>query len=337
MSARVPVVDVRRLSGTPSERAEVARELDAASVEHGFFSIIGHGVAPTLFTRLETQARAFFDLPDTDKQAIAMERGGRAWRGWFPVGGELTSGVADHKEGIYFGSELAAHDPAVLEGRPLHGPNLFPSEPAALRATVLEYLGTMRVLGMRVMGGLALGLGLDQNWFARTLMRDPITLLRVFRYPAADTGRPDHGTDQPGEWGVREHTDYGFLTIVHQDATGGLEIRGPDGWIDVPPAPDQLVCNLGDMLERVTNGRYRSTPHRVVRPRTGDRIAVPFFLDPSWEAVMYTIPTIDSATGGGAEVDRWDEAHPVAYDGTYGDYLLAKVSRVFPALRDEVL
>jgi polar amino acid transport system ATP-binding protein len=101
--------------------------------------------------------------------------------------------------------------------------------------------------------------------------------------------------------------------------------------------PGAFVCNLGDMLELVTAGRYRSTPHRVQLPTTSDRLSAPFFLDPSWEAVMHSIPTIDRRSGTAEDVERWDDASPLAYDGTYAEYLLAKVSKVFPALRDEVL
>jgi isopenicillin N synthase-like dioxygenase len=334
MSAAVPVVDISDLSGTSWQRRSIAAALDAACREHGFFSVIGHGVALSLVDRLETQARAFFAQSDAAKAEIAMPLGGRAWRGWFPVGGELTSGRADQKEGLYFGAELPVSDQRVMHGLPLHGPNLFPSHPPELRATVLEYIGTMRVLGMRIMGGLALGLGLDQNWFARALMRDPIVLFRLFHYPEQpSTG----GGVESDEWGVREHTDYGFLTILHQDAIGGLQVRSSSGWLDVAPVPGAFVCNLGDMLELVTAGRYRSTPHRVRLPTTSDRLSAPFFLDPSWDAVMYSIPAIDRRTGVADEDERWDGASPLAYEGTYGDYLLGKVSKVFPALRDDVL
>src|SRR5688500_3439236 len=117
----------------------------------GFFYVVGHGVDLDLQQRLEDESRAFFELPDVEKARIAMAHGGRAWRGWFPVGGELTSGRPDHKEGIYFGSELPPDDPRVAVRRlPLHGPNLFPSRPAGLRDAVLEYLEAMQGLAATV-------------------------------------------------------------------------------------------------------------------------------------------------------------------------------------------
>src|SRR5262249_60461037 len=99
------------------------------------------------------------------KPAVRMALGGRAWRGYFRVGDELTSGKPDQKEGLYFGVELPAADPRVLAGTPLQGPNLFPEKPAGLRAAVLEYMAALTGLGHRLMAGLALSLGLGEPDF----------------------------------------------------------------------------------------------------------------------------------------------------------------------------
>ncbi len=124
----LPIVDVSALlSGSPAddERA-VAAHIEAACRDTGFFYVTGHGVPAAVFDQLDAAARAFFALPDADKAQISMAAGGRAWRGWFPVGGELTSGRPDLKEGIYFGTELPDDHPRVRAGLPLHGRNLFP-------------------------------------------------------------------------------------------------------------------------------------------------------------------------------------------------------------------
>jgi isopenicillin N synthase-like dioxygenase len=118
----VPVIDVSALRGDSTARDDVAREVDAACRDVGFFYIVGHAVNEDLQGRLEALSREFFALPDDEKAGIAMARGGRAWRGWFPVGGELTSGRPDRKEGIYFGAELRPDHPRVAAGVPLHGP-----------------------------------------------------------------------------------------------------------------------------------------------------------------------------------------------------------------------
>src|ERR1700694_1021873 len=116
----LPVIDVS--AGV----AGVAAEIDAACRGMGFFFVVGHGVPLELQARLDSLAREFFALDDPEKAEIDMKLGGRAWRGWFPVGGELTSGEPDMKEGLYFGQELPKSDTA------LHGPNLFPARPAGL-------------------------------------------------------------------------------------------------------------------------------------------------------------------------------------------------------------
>src|SRR5262249_34184648 len=125
-AARIPVIDVGALVGG-GDRSAAARAIGAACREHGFFYAVGHGVDPALQQRLVALATRFFAQPDDAKRAIAMERGGRAWRGWFPLGAELTSGQPDWKEGIYFGAELDASDPRVRAATPLHGRNLFPA------------------------------------------------------------------------------------------------------------------------------------------------------------------------------------------------------------------
>ncbi len=312
-----------------ADDAHAAREIDAACREVGFFSIVNHGVDRALRTRLDELAREFFALDEGEKSEIAMARGGLAWRGWFPVGGELTSGIPDQKEGLYFGEELGPEDARVRAGVPLHGPNLFPRRPAALRATVLEYTGALCGVAAGVLRGMALGLGIAPDWFAHELTARPTILFRIFRYPPASP-RPD---DE--HWGVREHTDYGLLTVLMQDRAGGLQVRTRSGWTDVPPAPDALVCNIGDMLERMTGGAYRSTPHRVRNTSTGDRCSFPFFFDPGWDARVQRIPGFDVARD--ATSRRWDGANVHALGGTYGEYLCAKVAKVFPALGDDLL
>jgi isopenicillin N synthase-like dioxygenase len=261
-----------------------------------------------------------------------MDRGGRAWRGYFPVGGELTSGRPDIKEGIYFGAELDRDHPMVKAEIPLHGPNLFPSRIPLLRETVLDYLAAMTQLGHRLMEGLALSLGLDESYFYDRYTSDPLTLFRVFNYPADVSA-----TGGRGRWGVGEHTDYGLLTILKQDESGGLQVRSRSGWVDALPVPGSFVCNIGDMLDRMTGGLYRSTPHRVENRSGHDRLSFPFFFDPNFNAEVRPIEGINTAVVSDDKDERWDRTSVHEFRGTYGEYLLGKVSKVFPQLRKKVL
>ncbi len=291
------MIDVAALldpDSAATDLAEVAAAIDKACRSVGFFSIVGHGVPAALQTRLEAAAHDFFARPDHEKRLIAMEHAGPAWRGWFPVGGELTSGVADLKEGLYIGSEHPPEHPRVLASVALHGRNLFPADDDDLRMAVLDWLDALRPVADAVMRGIALGLGLPPEWFAQHLTDDPTILFRIFHYPAH---RPDADTDtDTGSWGVGEHTDYGLLTLLAQDHLGGLQVRAVDGsWIDVAPIPGVIVCNLGDMLERLTAGRYRSTPHRVRNTSGRSRLSFPYFFDPSWDATVPMLPLDDVA------------------------------------------
>ena len=328
----LPLIDVSALVAGTAARDAVAAQIGAACRAHGFFYVTGHGVDPALVKRLEDLSHRFFDLPEETKMQWRMALGGRAWRGYFPLGGELTSGRPDWKEGLYLGTELPATHPLVQAKTPVHGPNLFPDVPG-FRETILEYMAAVTQLGHRLMEGIALSLGLDAGYFAKRYTADPLILFRLFNYPSQPV---PEGLDV--QWGVGEHTDYGLLTILHQDHIGGLAVHTPGGWIDAPPVAGSFVCNIGDMLDRMTGGLYKSTPHRVKRNTSGhDRLSFPLFFDPNFEARVQRIEGLAGAEARDDSAERWDRANVHAFSGRYDDYLLAKVSKVFPQLRDEVL
>ncbi len=328
----LPILDVSPLSqgGSEADKHALGAAIRAACRECGFFYIVGHSVDAELIARLQDSSREFFGWPAEKKRTIEMARGGRAWRGYFGVGDELTSGKPDWKEGLYFGAELSRDDPRVVAGRPLHGPNLFPDDLSELRSAVLSYIDAMTTLGHQLMAGFALGLGLEADALKETLTSDPLVLFRIFHYP-------EMGAKQIEEalWSVGEHTDYGLLTILLQDDVGGLEVKSRGEWVAAPPVPDSFVCNIGDMLDRITGGFYRSTPHRVLNRSGRSRFSFPFFFDPGWDVVVQPIdPTVEVQED--AE-ERWDRQSVHQWQGTYGEYLLSKVGKVFPDLRSDVL
>ena len=194
---------------------------------------------------------------------------------------------------------------------------------------MLDYLDAMTALGHRLLGLLALGLGLDADWFDRDLTADPPILFRIFRYPPGPTA------DGAGLGRRRAHRLRAAHDPRRRTTAAGSRCDGPDGWIDVPPMPGAFVCNLGDMLERMTGGRYRSTPHRVRNATQAE--------------------TASRSRSSSTRLGRRGPARPAAptparrttpaplgrrrrprLDGTYGDYLLGKVAKVFPDLFDDV-
>ena len=331
---QVPVINInpltRSIEGEADARRAVAAQIARACRDYGFFYIIGHEVDEELQQRLESLSRQFFARDLQNKLEVRMELGGRAWRGYFPVGGELTSNQPDLKEGIYFGDELGDDHPMVKADVPLHGRNLFPAGLSGFRETVLDYMAALTRLGHQLTAGIAGSLELDENYFADRYTADPLILFRIFNYPPAGSA-----AGSENGWGVGEHTDYGFLTILKQDDRGGLQIKTKTGWIEAPPIPGSFICNIGDMLDRLTGGRYRSTPHRVSNRSPGDRLSFPFFFDPNFNAKVQPIESNRSLKDDQAE--RWDHASVHDFAGTYGDYLLGKVSMVFPELKKNVI
>ncbi len=123
-----------------------------------------------------------------------------------------------------------------------------------------------------------------------------------------------------------------MLTILKQDAIGGLQLRFGEHWIDVPDVPGSFVVNIGDMLERLTNGRHVSALHRVKNATDGDRLSMPFFFDPGFDALLEPIAGVRPPAPRANLFARWDGIDLRDVHGTYGEYLLGKVAKVFPDL-----
>lgn len=323
----LPVIDIEAMLIDPGgNHTQVYDAVRQACERTGFF-YVKTGTSVDLLENLQRASHAFFRLPMEEKESIAMHKSKRAWRGFFQVATELTSGIPDMKEGIYFGK----HEANYTGDMPLRGKNLWPSE--EFGELVLDYMKLMKRVGRSLMHALTkalTGSSLEEHF------SDPTELFRIFSYPPP---LPHDREEDKGErFGVGEHTDYGFLTILYQDASGGLQARSENGtWLDVPFIDGTHVVNLGDALEHYTHGQFRATPHRVLfygggRSSTTPRLSFPYFFDPHWTAPMTPMEEVDPK-----EVARWDHADPKQFEGTYGEYLQSKISRVFPALFEDAI
>jgi len=199
MTEALPIIDVGAFLEKRASAPATAREIEKACRESGFFYATGHGVGgETVHAPKEASAR-FFALPEASKMEIAIARGGRAWRGYFPLGEELTSGVPDLKEGLYFGEDLDASDPRVTAGWPLHGANLFPEDVPELAGAVRTFMAQAERAAHAIMAGIAVSLGLDAAYFHSRYTNHPTLLLRIFHYPPSAVndarwgGRGAHG------------------------------------------------------------------------------------------------------------------------------------------------
>jgi isopenicillin N synthase-like dioxygenase len=284
--------------------------LGASLEQSGFAYIIGHGVPEAMIEELWHLSRAFHALPLEAKKRIVINE---FHRGYMPLAAStlLSSTVAEvrrpnQSESLMIMHEVDDQDPRF--GQPLQGPNQWPEELPQMREASLSYMQRMSGLGRRIAGGLAEALGLPRDWFSPFFTR-PTLFLRMLHYPQQ--------SDEAGLFGSAPHTDYGFITLLAQDNSGGLEVLNRQGeWIPVPPVPGSYVLNIGDILQRWSNGRFASTPHRVRNLKPRDRYSLPFFFDPMMDTLVATPEEL--ACGGAAVAPE-----PIRY----GDYLLERLNR----------
>jgi isopenicillin N synthase-like dioxygenase len=284
----VPVIDLAPyLSGDAAARTGVVRQIGAACREIGFFYVINHGVAAALVEAAFAEAARFFALPAAQKAEIAIEKSA-CHRGWFRLGAENLDPAqqreGDFKEGVKIGRDLPPEHPLVQAGLPLHGPNQWPDLPG-WRVVMEAYYAAMERLGRRLLGAFAEAVGLAPEYFEPWLTA-PMTTLGPLHYP------PQTGRISAAQIGAGAHTDFGCLTLLAQDRVGGLQVLSKQGvWIAAPPVPGSLVVNIGDMMERWTNGVFTSTRHRVVNASGQERYSLPFFFDPDFNAPVACLPT----------------------------------------------
>lgn len=234
---------------------------------------------------------------------------------------------------------------------PLHGPNLWPNGILGerMKKAVTLYMNKLTNIGNILMNAIITDLGLNPNDF-NNQFQDPTILFRFFHYP------PHNSIYGENSQAVGEHTDYGYLTILKQDSNNGLQakIRTVDEndpnkveyhWIDVPSIPNTFVINLGDALQHNTGGLLIATSHRVKQRRNTNksRYSYPFFYDPSFNTIMTSLENLLSSSdkqkiiqNKQLNLNRWDLKDPTQYQGTYGNYLIKKVAKVFPNLAKEV-
>jgi len=249
-----------------------AQKLGRSFEDYGFAIIADHGIPDELIDRAEEKAKAFFALPEEVKRKYLIAGGGGA-RGYTPFGIETAKGHKAHdlKEFWHVGRDL----PAGHKFRDHMPDNLWPSEVPSFKDTFQELFATFDRTGLKVLKAIARYLKIDENYF-EDAVRDGNSVLRALHYPPQ--------TEPTGEH-IRAgaHEDINAITLLLGAEEAGLELLTKDGrWIPVSPRPGELVINIGDMLQRLTNGVLRSTSHRVVNPApdraSHARYSMPFFL-----------------------------------------------------------
>ena len=278
----VPVIDVASLIDG-SDPDSVAKQLAHVCENIGFLYIKNHGVDKQLIKDVYAQSAAFFALPQAEKEQLNIVNSGQTLRGYIPLYGENVDpeNTRDFKECFDFAKD-------EKEVSPFFGPNLMPEQLKGFRETMERYHSEMMNLAHKLISGIALSLGLPADYF-ENLQQKPITIQRLLHYP------PQQGVINQEEIGIGAHTDYGFLTILSQDQSGGLQVQNLEGeWVEAPPIEDTFIVNIGDLVQTFTNDRYISTMHRVVNTSGKQRYSVPFFMDLDFDAEVSVVPTCQS-------------------------------------------
>lgn len=297
MPTTVPVIDIApALQGGAADRLEVARQIDAACVDIGFFTVRGHGVAPALVDALRNCANSFFNLPLEEKLRAQPEVATKP-RGYRALGfdalsrGNAVQAPGDLKEYYHFGRESWPDEPYYTgaAGQRFFLPNQWPQRPAGFAQAASAYYAEMERLTGQMMALAALALGVDEQFFADKIDKH-ITAMRINFYPA-QTEQPSAGQMRAGP-----HTDYGLLTVLNGENTpGGLEVRTRSGeWLGIETEPGSFVVNIGDLLMRWTNDRWVSNVHRVANPPadagpSAQRSSIAFFHHPNYDALVECI------------------------------------------------
>lgn len=317
----VPVIDLGAARLDTDARREAAAALDRACQTSGFFAVTGHGIDEDVIAAAVDRSREFFALPFDEKCEVAPAEpwGFRGYVGVDATALAATLGDATPPDLSESFNVARFEDSAPGEDRPIGersmmAPNRWPQQPAELRPALEALFAEMEQVAFDLAGLAAEALDLPSEWFASSLV-DGTSLLLVNHYPAVES------PPLPGQLRRGAHTDYGILTVLYAEDEPGLQIHSGGEWIDVPHVPGALIVNIGDLMARWVNDRWVSTLHRVVVPDStaADRVSIPFFFQPRYDAVVETAPTTIT------------EQQPARYEPVVaGDWIAAKSAAMLP-------
>lgn len=277
----IPIIDISALLGGAEGAVEaVAAKIVDACHQIGFFYISNHGIPPVVIAKASNAMRQYFSLAENIKHRCAVNKG---QRGWMAVGQAVLEGSRTHdlKEVFFWG-------PESFEGAQSESPeslvttNLWPdSDFPALRRDLLPYYEAVKHVGHRLLSAIAVGLGAPKDFFV-SRYTDPLARGQLVYYPVST-----ESDESEQRFGSAPHTDFGVLTLLLQDANGGLQVKNRQGeWVAAIPVEGTLVCNIGDLMNRWSNEFLSSNVHRVINQSGKERHSLVVFFDPDAEAII---------------------------------------------------
>ncbi|MDA0662317.1 MAG: hypothetical protein O3B08_05725 [Proteobacteria bacterium] len=282
--AQLPVLDLapflRREDGALAQLAEAIRLACEAT---GFFYIRNHGVPDELIHNAFAQSRRFHALPLAEKQKIPQDAHNI---GYLPINASMQRHSTVHQatkpnqnESYFVTHDRGPDHPDVINGTPLRGGNYWPADLPGFREGVMAYFNALNALGQQLVPAFALALGMPADWLDDDFADENNAKLRMLHYPPTRIEDNDFGTGP--------HTDNSFLTILARDSVPGLAIRLPTGeWLAPPVLPGTFLVNIGNILRRMSNDRFLSTPHGVIVDGETDRYAMAYFHSPNVDRVI---------------------------------------------------
>jgi isopenicillin N synthase-like dioxygenase len=301
----IPVVDLAQFTqGTPTQKAAFVNELGKAYEEVGFVAVKNHGIPAELIAQQYEFVQQFFALPEAQKRKYEIA-GLSGQRGYTSFGKEHAKGseAPDLKEFFQYGQTVDSNDPM----NSVYPDNVIVDEVEPLNSTLFNAYRNFEKSGKALLQAIALYLGLDEFYFDNYVEKGN-SILRCIHYPPI-TQEPKSAIR------AEQHEDINLITLLVGASADGLQVLSNQGeWVSVTSLPDQIVVNVGDMLQRLTNNKLRSTTHRVVNPAKElwgtSRFSMPFFLHPQSNM---SLACLESCI---------DDAHPKAFeDITAGEYL----------------
>jgi isopenicillin N synthase-like dioxygenase len=308
LRAAVPVIDLA------AAEPDAVRGIARACEDWGFFQVVGHGVDPALTRAAMAEARAFFARPGADKRGLSRT----ARNPWGYYDRELTKNLRDKKEIFDIGPEAASGGEDGLGAARIP----WPADREAFRSTLLAYAGACEALSRRLLGLVCLGLRADRTELDAAFAPASTSFLRLNHYPVRDPLADVADAAAPGaDLGIHHHTDAGALTVLLQDQVEGLQVWRDAAWRAVAPTPGAFVVNIGDMIQVWTNDLYAAPVHRVLAMDAVERLSLPLFFNPGYEAV---VAPLARCTGPERPARyrpiRWGEFRQRRADGDFADY-----------------
>ncbi|HUK60053.1 MAG TPA: 2-oxoglutarate and iron-dependent oxygenase domain-containing protein [Stellaceae bacterium] len=320
----VPVVDLAPAwSGDAFARRQVMGEIAAACHEIGFFYVRNHRIARDDIARIFQTAADFHNLPLEAKMEVSITRNDH-FQGYLhgmSKGNDKTI-TENLQEAFQIRRPLAADDPDLLAGKNYHGVIPWPSAMPDLKPRMMAYFGKLDVLGYALLDMFEESLDLPPGHLKQYFAKD-MNSLRLLHYPP-------QAPDAPAAFlGARAHSDTNAFTILAQDDNGGLEVRTRAGeWLAVPPIADTLVVNVGEVLKVWTDGIFSSAAHRVINRSGRERYSIPYFMYPSYDALI--MPIVRNPDPSSVAPEDLQTSMPRDRPFVYGEFKSRNSARINP-------